>query len=119
MPECIATFYTHAGAIVAHRALTQAGIDARMMPESFVFESDDGPGELCGNTVGRRETPLTVSGDAGAQQASVAALQYRADRIVEQLARPQCEDQDEQCGNHPRKQQKILFISHRFFLYLQ
>ena len=32
MPECIATFYTHAGAIVAHRALTQAGIDARMMP---------------------------------------------------------------------------------------
>lgn len=32
MPEYVATFHTHAGAIVGHRALARAGIDARMMP---------------------------------------------------------------------------------------
>lgn len=32
MKEFIATFHTHADAIVAHRALTEKGADARMMP---------------------------------------------------------------------------------------
>lgn len=32
MKEFIATFHTHADAIVAHRTLTEKAIDARMMP---------------------------------------------------------------------------------------
>lgn len=32
MIELLATFHTHAGAIVGHRALTRAGIPARMAP---------------------------------------------------------------------------------------
>lgn len=32
MKEFIATFHTHADAIVAHRTLTEKGADARMMP---------------------------------------------------------------------------------------
>lgn len=32
MKEFIATFHTHADAIVAHRTLTEKTIDARMMP---------------------------------------------------------------------------------------
>ena len=32
MTEYIATFYTHAGAIVGHRELTRSGISARMAP---------------------------------------------------------------------------------------
>ena len=32
MTEYIATFHTHADAIVGHRALTEKNVDARMMP---------------------------------------------------------------------------------------
>ena len=32
MNEYVATFYTHADALVSHRALTEAGLTAHMMP---------------------------------------------------------------------------------------
>lgn len=42
MSEYCAAFYTHAGAIVGHRALCRAGIRARMMPVPRLISSSCG-----------------------------------------------------------------------------
>ena len=42
MKEYIATFYTHAGAIVGKRELARQGIDARMMPVPRALSSSCG-----------------------------------------------------------------------------
>ena len=90
-----------------------------MMPEALVFKGDDGPGELFGDGICGREAPLPVGGDAGAQQAAVAALEHGADRVVEQLARAARPHQEDKQERYAQQEQKILFVSHPFFVYLQ
>ena len=90
-----------------------------MVPEALVFKTDDGAGKFVWNGIGGREAPLSVGSDTGAEQAAVAALEHGADRVVEQPAGPQRPGDEYQQGNQAGQEQKILFISHPIFLYLQ
>ena len=83
-----------------------------MVPESFVLKGNDASGEFFGDGIRSRESPLAVGGDAGAHQLPFPALQNGADRVVEQVSRPEQPRDECQAGQKEKKQQKILSIVH-------
>ena len=75
--ECASAAHYAAGSDIVHGGPHQGhGVHSRMPAEPSVLKLHQGPGETFGNGVGRGKAPLTVFGDARAQEFPFRTLHY-------------------------------------------